>query len=127
MAVEKGPASKIERFWTTAQYYESLALIEEERAVLEEIAVFKGLEGFSYLDHTVYPVVPVDEHCYLPPGSADFLTRLQMGFDREVRLVELKKKFGVQNVWLGPQVSNQPAFPEFTESEQRGFWIRSGN
>lgn len=106
------------------QYYDDLVELEAERIVLTSLAELKAAQGFEYHSHTASPVPPIDEKAFLPPGQAQFDKRQQMAFHEAIEATNLEKRYGKGNVWIGPQISDEPAFSNLTASEQRGLWVR---
>ena len=120
----KSASESLQHICSKGHYFEDLIILEAERVVIEALALVNYARGFSYLEPTAAPVVPLDEHCYLPTDMASIEERWQIGLERDVRAHQLTKEFGDENVWLGPPAQSRPTIPRLTVSEQRGFWVR---
>ncbi|HET6863894.1 MAG TPA: hypothetical protein VFH37_01715 [Candidatus Saccharimonadales bacterium] len=106
------------------QYYDDLAELEAERIVLTSLAELKIAQGFEYAKPSVTPVMPIDREGFLPPDSATIEERWEIALHSGIEAAALEKQYGKDNVWIGPQVSDEPVFANLTESEQRGLWVR---
>jgi hypothetical protein len=124
---ERGKLSyvSIEQLRTEAHYYQDLAVLEAERLLLEAQAKMMYALGYEYLEPTAEPVVPYDEHCYLPPQVATIKERWEIGLQRYLRAKKLVDLHGEQSVWIGPPDLSRSSVPGLTDSEQRSFWIRN--
>jgi hypothetical protein len=123
--LKRGPMSEsIQQLRSERQYFNDLVVLEAERIVLNAMAAIQYARGFSYLEVTAAPVMPLDDNCYLPPDMLSYEERGAIGLQRDIRAHRLVKEFGEDNVWLGPDATGKPAIPGLTAAEQRGFWVR---
>ena len=108
-------------------FYDDLSEREAELILLTAYLAIRQAEGFYFLEHTAWPVVPRVAEAYVPPTGPPLHERLAIAYHRTVRKFKLEDEHGEENVWLGPPTSTEPAFPELSLSEQRGFWLRASD
>jgi hypothetical protein len=106
-------------------FYDELTEREAELILLSASLAIMQAESFSFLEHTADPVIPRIKEAYVPTESAARHERQAIASARVNRMFALHGEYGDNNVWLGPPMSSEPAFPELGLSEQRGFWVRT--